>query len=147
MRRKIFSIALAGLVSTTLTVPSTAGAVETIHDEDGTSIVSIASGESISVEQGKDIGVLLEEQPSSGYQYLSGRTAPDDCIKVETEGVAIQVYNECDSDMRVKVIMTANTSPVIGAKDSACTTVPAGQRTNIRWVIRGHEKVDRVELC
>ena len=51
--------------------------------------------------------------------------------------------------MRVKVIMTADTSPIFlgGAKDSACNTIAPGTRSNVRWIIRGNEKVDRVELC
>ena len=122
-------------------------AAEDFSDAEGNnySVVELSKGESISVPHGYDIG-LVEEKPSFVQMFRSANTAPS-CVHAEVEKLAVQVYNECDSDMRVKVIMTANTSPVLGAKDSACKTVAAGARSNVRWIIRGNEKIDRVELC
>ena len=126
--------------------PVASAAEEIAASEDGGySVVELSKGESISVPRGYNVG-LIEEEPSSVRMFRSANTAPS-CVQAKVEKLAVQVYNKCDSDMRVKVIMTANTSPVLGAKDSACKTVAAGTRANVRWIIRGHEKVDRVELC
>lgn len=116
-----------------------------VPEGDGYSVVELSKGESISVPRGYDVG-LVEEKPSFVRMFRSANTAPS-CVQAKVEKLAVQVYNDCHSDMRVKVIMTANTSPVLGAKDSACKTVAAGTRANVRWIIRAHEKVDRVELC
>lgn len=99
----------------------------------------------VSVPHGYDIG-FVEEKPSYTQMARSANTVPS-CVQARVEKLAVQIYNNCDSDMRVKVVMTANTSPILGAKDSACNTIAPGTRSNVRWIIRGNEKVDRVELC
>lgn len=114
-------------------------------DQEDYSVVELASGESISIPHGYDVG-LIEEKPSSTRMFSSANTAPS-CVQAKVEKLAVQVYNNCTSDIRVKVIMTSHTAPVLGAKDSACKTVVAGTRANVRWIVRGYEKVDRVELC
>lgn len=50
--------------------------------------------------------------------------------------------------MRVKVIMTADTTPIFWeGKDSACNTIAPGTKSNVRWIIRGNAKVGRAVLC
>lgn len=109
------------------------------------SVVEISQGESITIPHGYDIGIIEQDSPQS-YGFRSANTAPS-CVEAKVEKLAVQVYNRCGSDMRVKVIMTANTAPFLGAKDTACKTIAAGTKVNVRWVIRGNEKVDRVENC
>lgn len=71
--------------------------------------------------------------------FRSANTASS-CVQAKVGKLAVQVYNKCIDDVRVKVIMTANTSPVLGAKDSACKTVAAGTRANGRWIFVGTRK-------
>lgn len=140
---------VATAVATALVICAAPAALadEGIPDVEGSahSVAELSKGESITVPHGYNIG-LVEDESSLNQNFRSANTAPS-CVQAKVEKVAIQVYNNCGSDMRVKVIMTANTSPVLGAKDSACKTVAAGTRANVRWIIRGQEKVDRVEQC
>lgn len=140
---------LAAVTATVLAVCSAPAALAAesapTSVKDGYSVVELSKGESISVPRGYDVGIV-EEKPSLDRMLRSANTAPD-CVQARVEKLAVQVYNNCIDDVRVKVIMTANTSPILGSKDSACKTVAAGTRANVRWIIRGNEKVDRVELC
>lgn len=145
MRAPILSTVMATLL-TVCASPAAFATEDTPKTEENTySILELSKGESISVPRGYDIG-FVEEKPSFTQMYSSANTAPS-CVQAKVKKLAVQVYNNCDSEMRVKVIMTANTSPILGAKDSACKTIAPGTRSNVRWIIRGNEKVDRVELC
>lgn len=146
---KLRTSILSTVVATLLTVCASPAAFATEYspkaEENPYSILELSQGESVSVPHGYDIG-FVEEKPSFALMARSANTAPS-CIQARVEKLAVQVYNNCESDMRVKVIMTADTSPILGAKDSACNTIAPGTRSNVRWIIRGNEKIDRVELC
>lgn len=145
MRAMLPVAVMATLLAVYPAPPGLADEGAPVYTGDAYSVVELAQGESVTIPRGYDVG-LIEEKPSQGRMSRSSNTAPD-CIQARMEKFAVQVYNNCVSDMRVKVIMTANTSPILGAKDSACKTIAAGTRANVRWIIRVNEKVDRVELC
>lgn len=69
--------------------------------------------------------------------FRSANTPAPACVKAKREGAAIQVYNECDFDVRVKVVMAFSF-------DSQCRHVVHGTRHNI---YTGVGRIDRVELC
>lgn len=87
-------------------------------------------------------GGVLTAPEGAQVQLLRNEKAPD-CVVAKKEKAAVQVYNNCATDVRVKVIMTGS---VVGAKDSECKTVVAGTRTNIRPTLP-NEKIDGVVAC
>lgn len=113
-------------------------------ETDAYSVVELSEGESISIPEGYAAGVV--EEDSSSQMFRSATTAPS-CVEAKMEKAAVQVYNNCDAPMRIKVVMTSITSPVLGSKDTSCEPVAPHSRKNVKWVVRGLDKIDRVELC
>lgn len=108
------TICATSLLLASLSIP--AAAAEPVLEDAHTSqaIITVqADGEISSVES-----------PSPTAQLRStGERAPD-CINATPEKGFVQVYNNCDWDIRVKVIFAF-------APDSVCKLVVAGTRTNI----------------
>ena len=111
---KLRTSILSTVVATLLTVCASPAAFATEYspkaEENPYSILELSQGESVSVPHGYDIG-FVEEKPSFALMARSANTAPS-CVQARVEKLAVQVYNNCESDMRVKVIMTADTSPI-----------------------------------
>ena len=141
--------ALATVMAVTLAIFSAPTALaaedDTTSGENDYSTVELSLGEPISIPRGHDVG-FIEENHSFDRTLRSANTAQS-CIQAKVEKLAVQVYNNCDSDMRIKVIITANTSPIIGAKETNCNTITPGTRANVRWIVHGNEKIDKVEFC
>lgn len=89
----------------------------------------------ITVQENGEISSI--ESPRPNVQLRSvGERAPD-CINATPEKGFVQVYNNCDWDIRVKVIFAF-------APDSSCKLVVAGTRTNISPHIG---RIDGVATC
>lgn len=137
MHRKLVACACASLIIPTVSLNANA------HEDrnDGrieTKIVK--SGESILVEDKENWETILIEGndgPKVSSFFRSANTPAPACVKAKREGAAIQVYNECDFDVRVKVVMAFSL-------DSECRDVVHGTRHNI---YTGAGRIDRVELC
>lgn len=120
-----FSAITAALISASLIVIQTANAQssQTVQGE-----VIIAVDELGEIES-------IESQPSTS-QLSETEWAPD-CVRAVSEKGFVQVYNNCEWDLRVKVKMAF--SP-----DSACKLVLAGTRANIA----PHTgRIDGIEKC
>ncbi|MCQ9343279.1 hypothetical protein [Corynebacterium kozikiae] len=89
----------------------------------------------ITVQENGEIS-SIESLGNNGLARTAAGRAPD-CINAVPEKGFVQVYNNCDWDMRVKVVFAF--SP-----DSACKLVLAGTRTNISLHLG---RIDGVELC
>ncbi|GAA1471082.1 hypothetical protein P4N68_07990 [Corynebacterium felinum] len=150
-RNKAFSaslIALAFLASSFFGFEARADdRVEANITSEKETSLQLQSGDSVMIDVAENEAdsingiFIVTAEPKSGTAFRSGNTAPY-CVRAVREWGAIQVYNDCPSWVRVKVIVT---SPV-GAFDSQCKSVEPGTRTNIRWIL-AHERIDRVVNC
>lgn len=111
---------------------------DTILLEPGaTTETELAQGEIAKFPVGEMAEVSIEQNRPPGSRTTRNAEAPP-CVVATKEKGFVQVQNNCNTDVRVKVILAFST-------DTGCKTVVAGTRTNIGFA--GTKRIDSVVLC